>query len=75
MITIIPENNVQAPSAVVNEFDIRIMESVGVNGHSGTTQINMKSVPKSFWKGLSDCDSGRVIDMDRAMNEPPPSVN
>jgi hypothetical protein len=29
-------------------------------------------IPDSFWVGLKECDSGRVVDMDRALNEPPP---
>lgn len=74
MITIIPDKNIQSLSAVGAEFEIHVLNDA-VAGHSSTTQIDVMEIPKSFWKGLSDCDSGRVIDMDRAMNEPPPNVN
>lgn len=30
------------------------------------------SIPKSFFQGLEDCKQGRVIDMEIALNEPPP---
>lgn len=29
-------------------------------------------IPDSFWAGLQDCNSGRVVDMEKALNEPPP---
>jgi hypothetical protein len=32
-------------------------------------------VPDSFLKGLADCDAGRVVDMEKAMEEPPPDCN
>ena len=41
---------------------------------SGTTEINL-AIPASFLKGLADCDAGRVVDMDKAMEEPPPSTD
>jgi hypothetical protein len=31
------------------------------------------TIPLSFLKGLSDCDNGRVVDMARAIEEPPPN--
>jgi hypothetical protein len=29
------------------------------------------SVPESFWRGLADCQSGRVMEMDEALENPP----
>jgi|GEM_PF-4865034 len=74
MITIIPDKNIQTFSAVGAKFrNYALTDEVA--GQSGTIQINVTEIPKSFWKGISDCDSGRVIDMDRALNEPPPNVD
>ena len=39
---------------------------------SGTTPISL-IIPDSFLRGLADCDAGRVVDMDKVMNESPPS--
>ena len=36
-----------------------------------TISVDIK-IPDSFWEGLEDCDSGRVVDTERALNEPPP---
>jgi hypothetical protein len=74
MITITPHIYVQENSAGNAEFDINVLIDEPV-GYSGTTKIHLNRIPKSFWKGLADCDSGRVVDMDRAMNEPPPNVD
>lgn len=30
-------------------------------------------VPDSFFQGLKECKAGRVVDMETALNEPPPS--
>ena len=38
---------------------------------SGTPQVDVE-IPASFLRGLADCEAGRVVDMERAMNEPPP---
>jgi hypothetical protein len=38
---------------------------------SSTTQIEIQPVPESFLKGLADCEAGRVVDMERALEEPP----
>ena len=27
-------------------------------------------VPASFWRGLRDCEEGRCVDLDRALQEP-----
>jgi hypothetical protein len=29
-------------------------------------------LPSSFWQGLADCDKGEVVDLDVALNTPPP---
>jgi antitoxin (DNA-binding transcriptional repressor) of toxin-antitoxin stability system len=31
-------------------------------------------IPASFWQGLKDIEEGRVVDMETALNEPPPGV-
>lgn len=33
-----------------------------------------KDIPASFWQGLKDIEEGRVVDMETALNEPPPGV-
>jgi hypothetical protein len=37
-----------------------------------SVEILPPSVPQSFWKGLRDCLEGRHVDMDQALQEPPP---
>jgi len=74
MITINRDKNVQTFSAVGAKFCNYALTDE-LPGRSGTIQVNVTEIPKSFWKGISDCDSGRVIDMDRALNEPPPNVD
>jgi len=29
-------------------------------------------IPASFWTGLQQCDSGHVVDMEKALNDPLP---
>lgn len=36
-----------------------------------STSSSFTIVPDSFLKGLADCDEGRVVDMEKAMEEPP----
>jgi len=33
-----------------------------------------KDIPASFWQGLKDIEEGLVVDMETALNEPPPGV-
>jgi prevent-host-death family protein len=33
-----------------------------------------ENIPASFWQGLKDIEEGRVVDMETALNEPPPGV-
>jgi len=40
-----------------------------------STSSSVTIVPDSFLKGLSDCDEGRVVDMEKAMEEPPPNCD
>jgi hypothetical protein len=30
-------------------------------------------IPESFIRAMDDFDNGRVVDLDRALNEPPPA--
>jgi hypothetical protein len=33
------------------------------------------SVPESFWRGMADCQAGRVMEMEEALRDlPPPAV-
>ena len=45
------------------------------NAKSATTSAEINIIPDSFLRGLSDCENGRVVDMDRAMDEKPPENN
>jgi hypothetical protein len=38
-------------------------------------RIDITPIPESFFRGLADCENGRVIDMERAMDEKPPEIN
>jgi hypothetical protein len=73
MITITPEKPVETFSLGGVQFHSQIFHYP--EGESGTTRVHITETPQSFLKGLADCNSGRVIDMQRAMNEPPPPVD
>ena len=36
-------------------------------------ELIVYELPSSFWKGLADCDNGRVVDLDTALDTPPPN--
>ena len=36
-------------------------------------QLEEGDIPDSFKKGMADIEAGRVVDMDTALNKPPPS--
>jgi predicted transcriptional regulator len=36
-------------------------------------RLEEAEVPESFKKGMADIEAGRVVDMETALNEPPPS--
>jgi hypothetical protein len=36
------------------------------------TRGPIDEIPEWFEQGLADCESGRVVDMEIALNEPPP---
>lgn len=33
--------------------------------------VKVDDVPESFLQGLADCEAGRMVDLDTALNEPP----
>ena len=35
-------------------------------------EVIVHELPSSFWEGLADCDHGRVVDLDAALESPPP---
>jgi hypothetical protein len=74
MINIIQDNPVSVSSATGAIFDSRIkLENWG--GKSTAIQIDIKPIPESFFRGMADCENGRVVDMERAMDEKPPQTN
>jgi hypothetical protein len=48
--------------------------SVYANSSSRLIEVN-QPVPKSFLSAIADYESGRVVDLDQALNQPPPSKN
>jgi hypothetical protein len=46
--------------------------SLGQASSSVVTYAFFDAIPASFFAGLEDVASGRVLDMERALNEPPP---
>jgi predicted transcriptional regulator len=36
-------------------------------------QLEEGDIPDSFKKGMADIEAGRVVDLDTALNKPPPS--
>jgi hypothetical protein len=73
MITIIPKNPSDAFSTPGIEFTSRV--NTNPTGKSSVVQIDITPIPESFFRGLADCENGRVVDMDRAMDEKPPEIN
>jgi hypothetical protein len=51
------------------------MVLIALNPPASSTATSFTIVPDSFLKGLADCDAGRVVDMEKAMEEPPPTTN
>jgi hypothetical protein len=74
MITITPENPHPIVSSPGVEFDSRILVDTAI-GRSAAIRIDVKIIPESFLRGMADCENGRVIDMERAMDEKPPHTN
>jgi hypothetical protein len=66
------DNSVHAVSTNGVKFLSRIFDYP--EGQSGTTRVSVNLIPKSFLNGLADCDAGRVVDMERAIEEPPPEA-
>jgi hypothetical protein len=73
MIAIIPKNPSEAFSTPGVEFTSRI--KTNPSGTSSVVRIDITPIPESFFRGLADCENGRVIDMERAMDEKPPEIN
>jgi hypothetical protein len=42
---------------------------------SANMKLDIQTIPESFMRGMADCQSGRVVDMDKAMTEPPPNAD
>jgi hypothetical protein len=72
MITHTPEHNVITYSEAGPRIQISPLNLVRGEAVCGVTQINTEPIPESFFRGLADCEAGRVVEMDRAMNESPP---
>jgi hypothetical protein len=70
MITITPDNGVESISSKGIEINSKVWGEQ-TTGQSATTPVKVNLIPESFWNGLRDCESGRVVDMGRAMEEPP----
>lgn len=74
MITIIPETTNGVFSAPGANFNSRILNNATGQSSVIKVDVNVKTIPESFLRGLADCENGRVIDMGRAMNETPPDT-
>lgn len=64
------QNKAPGPTATFSDFQGSFYVSPENTAVSGTTAISV-TIPESFLKGLADCDAGRVVDMEKAMEEPP----
>jgi hypothetical protein len=49
-----------------------IVDQADQNYRSYSETARFEEIPKSFFAGLEDIQAGRVVDMERALNEPPP---
>jgi hypothetical protein len=77
MITITPKDKPTEPAGFSGNgigFHISFTTKVQ-NAKSATTSAEINIIPDSFLRGLSDCENGRIVDMDRAMDEKPPENN
>jgi hypothetical protein len=69
-----PKPDPMAVSSNSARFNISFPAS-DQNAKSVAVSVDIKPIPESFWRGLADCESGRVVDMERAMKEKPPGIN
>ena len=74
MITITPNHPIETMSARGAEVNSRIKYE-NPSGKSGVVQVVIQPIPASFLRGLADCESGRTVEMGRAMDEKPPDAN
>jgi len=62
-----------AASVSIQQSPFFVMEQEST-GHSIGTVWGVQDfveIPSSFFEGLNDCESGRVVDMDTALNTEP----
>jgi hypothetical protein len=72
MTTNTPENKSQTRSESAGRIRMSPLKFSHGEAKSGAMQISVEPIPESFFRGLRDCDAGRTVDMDKAMNESPP---
>jgi hypothetical protein len=58
------KNIIEQIKALPEEERVKVFELI--------QKIEDENIPESFWEGLVDCAEGRVVDMDVALNQPPP---
>lgn len=59
MITITPENNVPNCSTPAARVRLSPFDPVRGEAVSSVIQINIETLPESFFRGLADCEAGR----------------
>jgi len=66
----------QSPTVTASNLEFFSSFEIGVDNPAVSTVCYAEiEIPDSFWQGLRDCDTGRVVDMDRAMSETPPDAD
>lgn len=51
--------------------DIDVSSTEGIGGY--ILVFDDSDIPASFWNAVSDYESGRLVDLDTALNESPPT--
>jgi hypothetical protein len=59
-------------AALFHAFQVEPVFTGTSFGNPKGVEVIPDVVPESFLKGLADCDAGRVVDMEKAMQDPPP---
>jgi len=61
------------PTETVAQFDYQAPEIGKYSASTISVVFVAETIPTSFLEALEDFNAGRVIDMEQALNEPPPA--
>ena len=58
----------------VTFFETSETASVAADSFIETPIVGAQTIPAAFWNALADFSAGRVVDVQTALNQPPPGV-